>query len=425
MNDVIIQQSEALKPHFENLQRRSLLIGLLGIFATIFGYFVSYYFAIDADFQKDFQKDFFWSYLLAFSFWVSLPLGSLAILMIHQVAGGTWGFSIRRLLEAGTRTLPMLFLFSLPIFLGIHDLYEWSHLDVVATDELLQYKQPYLNDYSFMQRTLIYFVVWAIFVFLLNRWSQEQDQTEQTNPTFKMQKLSGPGIVVFFVTVTLAAIDWIMSLEPHWFSSIFGVIYIVGQGLITWAIVILVAVWLSNKAPMNRLFTNSRLSDLGTFMLATVMLWAYTSFSQLIIIWSGNLPEEITWYFTRLAGGWQYVAYGLIAFHFAVPFLFLISSTMKAKTKVLVFFAIWLLIARFFDLLWQTRPASTKIPGDSAYLYHTTGFTMHWLDLTLMVGIGGLVISLFFSQLKKRPLIALNDPRFSELYSEDDEHGHE
>ena len=180
MNDVIIQQSEALKPHFENLQKRSLLIGLLGIFATILGYLVSYYFAIDADFQKSFQKDFFWSYLLAFCFWVSLPLGSLAILMIHQVAGGTWGFSIRRLLEAGTRTLPMLFVFSLPIFLGIHDLYEWSHLDVVATDELLQYKQPYLNDFSFMQRTLIYFVVWAIFIFLLNRWSQEQDQTEQT-----------------------------------------------------------------------------------------------------------------------------------------------------------------------------------------------------------------------------------------------------
>ena len=415
MNDVIIQQSEELKPQFDSLQKRFFLVGLLGTIATTLGYFI----------EQDFQKEFFQSYLLAFLFWVSLPLGSLVILMIHQVGGGTWGFSIRRLLEAGTRTLPMLFVFSLPIFFGIHDLYEWSHLDVVATDALLQYKQPYLNDYSFIQRTLIYFAIWAVFIFLLNKWSQDQDKTEQTNPTFKMQKLSGPGIVVFFLTVTLASIDWIMSLEPHWFSSIFGVIYIVGQGLITWAFVTLVAVWLSSKTPMNRLFTNSRLSDLGTFMLATVMLWAYTSFSQLIIIWSGNLPEEITWYFTRLEGGWQYVAYGLIAFHFAVPFLFLISSTMKAKTKVLVFFATWLLVARFFDLLWQTRPAFTKVPNDSGYLYHTTGFTMHWLDLTIMLGIGGLVVSFFFSQLKRRPLIALNDPRFSELYSEDGEHSHE
>ena len=413
MNEQIIQESEALKPHLNSLQKRFLIIGLLGIAIAGAGQFM-------------YPKDFFKSYLLAFVFWVSLPLGSLVILMIHQVGGGTWGFSIRRLLEAGTRTLPVIFFFSLPIlFFGIHDLYEWSHLDVVAKDELLKYKQPYLNDASFVQRTFIYFLIWAVFVFLLNKWSNQQDSTEHTHFTHKMQKLSGPGIVVFFLTVTLASIDWIMSLEPHWFSSIFGVIYIVGQGLITWSFVMLVAVYLSTKAPMNRLFTDSRLSDLGTFMLATVMLWAYTSFSQLIIIWSGNLPEEITWYFTRLAGGWEYVGYGLIIFHFAVPFLFLISSTMKAKTKVLVFFSVWLLVARFFDLLWQTRPAFTKVDTGSAYLYHTTGFTMHWLDLALMVGIGGIMASHFFSQLKSRPLIALNDPRFSDLYTSNEEQSHD
>jgi hypothetical protein len=316
--------------------------------------------------------------------------------------------------------------FSLPIlFLGIHDLYEWSHLEVVANDKLLTYKQPFLNDASFIERTFIYFAILAIFVYLLNKWSKEQDQTEQTYLTRRMQKLSGPGIVVFFMTVTMASIDWIMSLEPHWFSSIFGVIYIVGQGLITWAVMTLVAVSLSNKAPMDRLLTQGRLRDLGTFMLATVMLWAYTSFSQLLIIWSGNLPEEITWYITRLNGGWEYLGYGLILFHFAVPFLFLISSTMKSKTKVLVTFAVWLLVARFFDLLWQTRPSFTKVDSGSAYLYQTTGFTMHWLDIAIMVGIGGLVVSFFFSQLKGRPLIALNDPRFAELYSEDNEHHHD
>jgi hypothetical protein len=340
--------------------------------------------------------------------------------MIHQVSGGGWGFSIRRFLEAGTRTLPLMFVFSLPIlFLGIHDLYEWSHVEVVAKDALLSYKEPYLNESSFVVRNFIYFAIWGVFVFLLNKWSRQQDLIEETWPTYRTQKLSGPGIVIFFLPVTMASIDWIMSLEPHWFSSIFGVIYIIGQALITWSFMVLVALKLSDKAPLSHLLTTQRISDLGTFMLATVMLWAYTSFSQLLIIWSGNLPEEITWYITRLEGGWEYIGYGLILFHFAIPLLFLMSSTMKAKSKVIVIFAIWLLIARFFDLLWQTRPSFTKVDG-----FHSTGFTMHWLDLAIMVGIGGLLVAFFFAQLKNRPIVALNDPRFPELYSADDEHNH-
>ncbi len=407
MNELIIQQSEDLKPYLSGLQNRALLVGLLGLAATIAGYFVAH-------------EHFFQSYLLAFVFWVSLPLGSLCILMIHQVAGGTWGFSIRRLLEAGSRTLPLMFVFSLPIlFLGIHELYEWSHTEVVANDALLTYKVPYLNDSSFIIRTFVYFAIWGVFTFLLNKWSRQQDLTEYTYPTYRTQKLSGPGIVVFFLSVTMASVDWIMSLEPHWFSSIFGIVYIIGQGLITWAFMTIVSVKLSDKAPLNKLLTSQRLSDLGTFMLGTVMLWAYTSFSQLLIIWSGNLPEEITWYITRLEGGWEYIGYGLILFHFAIPFLFLISSTMKAKTKVLVLFAMWILVAHFFELLWQTRPSFTKIDG-----FHSTGFTMHWLDLAIMLGIGGLLVSFFFAQLKTRPLIALNDPRFPELYAADDEHNH-
>ncbi len=407
MNDSIIQQSAALKPYLDGLQKRSLLVGLLGLTATIAGYFVAH-------------EQFFQSYLLAFIFWISLPLGSLVILMIHQVSGGGWGFSIRRFLEAGTRTLPLMFIFSLPIlFFGIHDLYEWSHAEVVAHDALLTYKAPYLNESSFVVRNFVYFAIWGLFVFLLNKWSRQQDLIEETWPTNRTQKLSGPGIVIFFLTVTMASIDWIMSLEPHWFSSIFGVIYIIGQALITWSFMVLVAVKLSDKAPLSHLLTTQRIADLGTFMLATVMLWAYTSFSQLLIIWSGNLPEEITWYITRLEGGWEYIGYGLILVHFAIPFLFLISSTMKAKTKVIVTFAIWMLIARFFDLLWQTRPSFTKIDG-----FHSTGFTMHWLDIAILVGMGGLLVAFFFAQLKNRPIVALNDPRFPELYLADGEHNH-
>ena len=208
MNESITQQSAALHPYLDNLQRRALVVGLIGLAATAVGYFTD-------------VEQFFRSYLLAFTFWIGLPLGSLGILMIHHVGGGTWGFSIRRLLEAGTRTLPLLFVLSLPIlFLGLHDLYEWTHQNVVQKDSILQQKIPFLNEPFFIARTVLYFAIWGLFAFLLNRWSLQQDQTTETHPTHRMQILSGPGIVIFFLTATLASIDWLMSLEPHWFSTI-------------------------------------------------------------------------------------------------------------------------------------------------------------------------------------------------------------
>ena len=221
----------------------------------------------------------------------------------------------------------------------------------------------------------------------------------------------------------MASIDWLMSLEPHWFSTIFGVIYIIGMGLMTWGFMYLVALPLSRRKPLEGLITEQRLRDLGTFMLACVMIWAYTSFSQLLIIWSANLPEEITWFMTRLEGGWQYIGYGMILFHFAVPFLFLISSTMKSKTKLLSFLAIGLISMRLVDLYWIIAPAFTKAPAEHGPSFHSTGITFHWLDLAIPIGIGGILISLFFSQLKKRILIAQNDPRFADLYDSDNNHG--
>jgi hypothetical protein len=221
----------------------------------------------------------------------------------------------------------------------------------------------------------------------------------------------------------MASIDWLMSLEPHWFSTIFGVIYIVGMGLMTWGFMYLVALPLSRRKPLDWLITEQRLRDLGTFMLACVMLWAYTSFSQLLIIWSANLPEEITWFITRLEGGWQYIGYGMVLFHFAVPFLFLISSTMKSKTKLLSFLAIGLIFMRLVDLYWIIAPAFTKVPAEHGPSFHSTGITLHWLDLAIPIGIGGILISLFFSQLKKRILIAQNDPRFTDLFDSDKNHG--
>ncbi|MEW6755188.1 MAG: hypothetical protein AB1505_30040 [Candidatus Latescibacterota bacterium] len=396
MSEVIRQQSEALRPYLGSLERRAFLVGVVGLVGAAGGLLSD-------------PEQFYRSYLLAFVYWTSLTLGSLVILMIHQVGGGTWGFAIRRLLEAGTRTLPLVFLLSLPIlFGGIHHLYEWSHPEAVAHDALLQHKQPYLNPPFFVARTLAYFAVWGTLVLLLNRWSWEQDETQQTHPTHRLQVLSGPGIVLYALTMTLAALDWVMSLEPHWYSTIYGIILMVGQGLLAYAFTTVVAVLLARRQPLDRILTNQRLGDLGTYMLACVLLWAYVSFSQLLITWAGNLPEEITWYMKRLEGGWLLVGLLLVAFHFALPLVLLVSSRIKARTAVLVAVAGGLLVMRLVDLFWITAPAFASVDG-----YHSSGFRLHWLDVLLPVGMGGMWVGLFFGQLKTRPLLPLNDPRFA------------
>jgi hypothetical protein len=388
MNEEIIRQSEALKPKFDSWRKKALICGLVASAFAILGLYFD-------------REQFFRSYLLAFVYWVSLSLGSLLLLMVHHLVGGRWGFALRRLLEGGTRTLLLMFVLGIPVLLGIHELYEWSHADVVANDEILQKKAVFLNPTFFVIRYVIYFLIWGALAVLLNKWTAEQDLTTETSPTRRMQILSGPGVVVFVLITTFSAIDWIMSLEPHWFSTIYAAIFIIGQMLMTWAFMTLVAVQLSRYQPLSALLTNERLRDLGTFMLGFVMLWAYTSFSQFLIIWSGNLPEEITWYYTRLAGGWQNVGYMLVVFHFFVPMVLLVSSRLKARIPILVSIAAGLMAMRLMDLFWITAPAFDK-----------TGFTIHWLDVVLPIAIGGLWLWVFYGQLSKRSLVPLNDPRF-------------
>ena len=388
MNEEIIRQSEALKPKFDSWKKKALICGLVASAFAILGLYFD-------------REQFFRSYLLAFVYWVSLSLGSLLLLMVHHLVGGRWGFALRRLLEGGTRTLLLMFVLGIPVLLGIHELYEWSHADVVANDEILQKKAVFLNPTFFVIRYVIYFLIWGALAVLLNKWTAEQDLTAETSPTRRMQILSGPGVVVFVLITTFSAIDWIMSLEPHWFSTIYAAIFIIGQMLMTWAFMTLVAVQLSRYQPLSALLTNERLRDLGTFMLGFVMLWAYTSFSQFLIIWSGNLPEEITWYYTRLKGGWQNVGYMLVVFHFFVPMVLLVSSRLKARIPILVSIAAGLMAMRLLDLFWITAPAFDK-----------TGFTIHWLDVVLPIAIGGLWLWVFYGQLSKRSLVPLNDPRF-------------
>lgn len=400
MNQEIAQQTAELRPYFDRLQKRAFAVGGIGLVILAIGAFVD-------------PHQFFRSYLLGFIFCMGLPMGSLAILMLHHLAGGTWGYAIRRLLEAASRTVPLVLVFFIPVLLGSHELYEWTHAEVVAKDPVLLQKSAYLNMPFFLVRAAIYFAIWITLSLCLNKWSLEQDQTTDSRPTRRMQVLSGPGIILFMLTMTLAAVDWVMSLEPHWFSTIFGVIFIVGQGLLTWTFMTIVAVRLHVRKPLSAVITNQRLRDLGTLTLAFVLLWTYTSFSQLLIIWSANLPEEITWYMTRLHGGWRILGVLLMIFHFGVPFLLLISSQIKSKVKALTAIASGLIVMRLVDLYWITAPA-----------LHHSGLEPHILDLVAPVALGGIFVGAFFWQLKNRNLIALNDPRFPDLIGKDQGHHH-
>src|SRR6185503_1247821 len=303
-------------PELERYQRQFLTAGAVGAVVSLIGYFLN-------------PTQFFQSYLMAYMFVLGLSLGSLALGMVHQLSGGAWGVVIRRPIGAASRVLPVLTVLFLPIVFGMPDLYEWTHADVVAGDAILQHKQPYLNTPFFLVRAAIYFLVWNGLSYFLNAWSLEQDRTADPRLARRMQLLSAAGLVGYGLTITFASFDWLMSLEPHWFSTIYGVLILGGQGLSSLAFLIIVLVWLSRRPPLDRIVVPAHFHDLGNLMLAFVMLWAYFSFSQFLIIWSGNLPAEIAWYMHRLHTGWRFVGMSLIVFHFAVPFVLLLSRAVK------------------------------------------------------------------------------------------------
>jgi hypothetical protein len=342
----------------------------------------------------------FRSYLVAYLFWFGIALGCLPLLMLHHLVGGTWGFVIRRILEAGTRTLPLMLVLFVPLLFGVHSLYEWSHPEVVARDHVLQAKHAYLNVPFFIVRAVIYFLAWLTFAFLLNRWSAEQDATGDPRLVRRFQLLSAPGIVVYSLAITFASIDWAMSLEPHWFSTIYGMLFIVGQTLAALAFVIPVAGLLSESPPVSEVLNAGVFQDLGNLLLTFVMLWAYISFSQFLIIWSGNLPEEIPWYLHRGTNGWQWVAAFLALFHFAVPFLLLLGRGIKRKKRFLGGIALVVLLMRWVDWYWLIAPS------------YLSSVKIHLFDVVLFAAIGAIWLYVFLGQLNNRALLPLRDPNF-------------
>lgn len=393
-----MSQVDLSNPQLDRIQRVALVAGVAGLVLCGAGAFAS-------------PAQFFRSYLVGFLFWLGIALGSFALLMLHHLFGAGWGFVIQRALESGTRTFVLLAAFFVPLLFGLPDLYEWAHPEAVAADALLQHKSAYLNVPFFVGRAVIYFLTWAGAAFLFSKWSDRLDETGDPRLAQRMRNASAPGLLVYGLTATFASVDWIMSLEPHWFSTMFGLIFIGGQVLATLAFVIIVAMLLAERKPMSAVARPTHFHDLGNLLLAFVMLWAYVSFAQFLIIWSGNQPETITWYMHRINGGWQWLALALTGLNFALPFVLLLSRSTKRRPRALALVAVLIVVMRLADLYWVVVPA-----------FHPERLSLHWMDVAAPIGVGGIWLAFFFHQLKRRPVLPLRDPRMEQAFAHAEGH---
>jgi hypothetical protein len=386
-------------PNMSDFLKRALIAGIVFLVVLAAGAFIN-------------AREFFQAYLIGWTFWTGIAVGSLALLMLQHLTGGGWGLVIRRSLEAATRTLPLMAVLFIPVLIGAHSIYhEWMDPEEVAKHPAVQSKVSYLNLPFFTVRFVIYFGVWIALAYFLNKWSLAQDRTADNRYTKNMRVLSGGGMVALIFSVTFASIDWYMSIEPDWFSTIYGFIFVAAWTLSALAFVIAVMADLSREEPMRRIVAPLHFHDLGKLLLALVMLWAYFAFSQFLIIWSGNLPEEITWYMRRIYGGWGALIITIGILHFAAPFLFLLSRGIKRNPGKLVLVAVLVLLMRAVDLLWMLAPA----------FEHRMWILM---DVAALIGFGGLWLAFFAWQLGKRPLIPINDPQFESTLEQMHAGGH-
>ena len=348
---------------------------------------------------------FYVSYLFAFLFWTSLSLGCLYFAIIHYLTAGRWGFQARRFLEAGFMTLPLMSIFLVPIFFGLHDLYPWARPGVVAGDKILQQRTAYENLPGFIIRSIVFFAIWICAAFILRKWSLRQDATSDLSPTIKIRTFSGPAIAIVPLTVSFAFLDWAMSIEPNWSSTIFPVIVLSGQMLVAIAFTIVFLAWTRNDIPFNGM-GQKPFNDLGSLLLAFVMFWTYVAFSQVLIIYSGNLPHEIGWYLRRIANDWVYLVGFIALFHFFAPFFLLLFRGVKKNVPLLAAIAAGIFLVHAVETFWVIAPGFYP------------QIQIHWTDFAAWLGIGGIWLAVFVGNLIRHPLLARNDPRLENLITE-------
>jgi hypothetical protein len=396
MSAAITPQLDLTAPQVvRKISQRALVVGV--IFAVI---------AVALAFVH--PQEFYRAYLLGFMCWLGVALGSMAILMIRHLTGGGWGTVIRRILGAAMRTLPLLTLLFIPIIFGIRRLYIWARPlsnieDKHFREHLEQITQSYLTVNGFIIRAIFYFVIWNLLSFLLSMWSKQTDQPGAPNNSERFKAVSGPGLILYGFTISFAAIDWIMSLDPSWISTIFGLIILIGQVLSAMCFAVVVERILVDYKPMSEMLKPDFVHDHGKWLLAFIMVWAYFNFSQWLIIWAGNLPSEITFYLRRLSGGWGYLGLILVLFHFAIPFATLLSRPFKRNIRKLVWVAAWLMLMRYVDLFWIIEPNFSK----------TLVLTL--ADVVVPIAIGGIWLWYFFHNLASLPLLPAYDPDAHEV----------
>ena len=376
------------------MSNNAMILGALGAAVTAAGFFLQ-------------RETFFQSYLIGYMYWMYITLGSLGLLMVSHLSGGAWGIVSRRVFEAAIRTLPVMAVLFLPIAFDATHLYEWAR-PAALHDPGIQTKAAYLNTTFFYARAVGYFAIWIALGFTLSNWGTKQDTDAAVIPgpaDRKFRVLSGAGIVLFMLTVTFMSVDWMMSLDPHWTSTIFGVLFVGGAGLSALAFTVIVLSGLADAAPMSTLLVKERFHDLGKLMYAFVLLWAYFSVSQLIIVWSGNLPEEIPFYLRRFSGPWGWVSVAVLIGHFVVPFAFLLSSTIKKNRRLAARVALFILAMRAVEIAWMIAPMARHGANNGPNVY----------DFAAVLAVGLVWLPMFFRNLAGRPVVPVHDPYLKDV----------
>ena len=386
-----------------SLSKRWLMLGLVASVVAIIGAVLS-----NAQFLR--------GYLIGYMLVLGFSLGSLALLMLGHLTGGNWWMIGRRVMEAAVGNIPLLTVLFLPIWLGRHSLYLWLDPAYVAAHPAAAAKSSYLSTGFWTLRAVLYFAIWNLWAMALRSGSLRQDGDDSPRVWQRLKVWAAPGMLVYGLTITLATTDWIMSLDPTWFSTIFGLFFIISEMLSVMALMIVVLCSLREFAPYNRVLGAEQLHDYGKLLLAFTMVWAYFSFSQWLIIWAGNLPEEITWYLVRIRGGWQIVALTLVMLQFSLPFLLLLSRDLKRDARKLVPVALLVLVMRYVDLYWLVAP--NPFPGSAA----ARQLTYHWTYFAAPLALVSIWLGAFFWQLGRRPLLVVTEPMLPRLW--EPSHGH-
>jgi hypothetical protein len=373
----------------QRLLWRSLAVGVVALLVCVIG----------APFSP---VQFFRAYLAAYQLYLGIALGSLAIFMLYQLTGGAWGFLIRRILEAATRTLPLLAILFLPVAIGVRFVYPWAQM--VAGSEELRYNHRYLNVPFWWIRAAIFFALWLAVSAIFSIWSRQQDRTGEPHLPRKFRLLSAPGLIIYGVTITFASVDWVMSLQPEYHSSIFAPEFATGQLLTAHAFAVVVLAWLVRQPPLANIISRETLNDVGNMLLAFLVVWAYMTFFEFMLSWIANLPAENAWFIPRSQDGWQWVAWGIFVFHFAVPFFCLLMRNIKRDPRLLGRVAALVFFMHLVFLYFQVMPAVPDVPGAPS-----THISTHWMDFLMPLGIGGIWLAYFLWQLARFPVLPLHD----------------